>query len=202
MSRDLTASVESALVAGVVRPAYLVEIETVSGVNRFWTGNYTLTWDSKTWVGTGELGQLQIGAETVDLAAQSTVLTLSGVPSSLVSDVLGEFRQDQPVTIYLAFLDASEAIIADPFIAYQGFTDLASLTDGGSEATIQVTVDSRLRVLQRACTRRYTDMDQQSEYPGDLGFEHTTKVETETASSGGATWSRSGILHPTRPRVK
>ena len=55
----------------------------------------------------------------------------------------------------------------------------------GETATVSLTVESRLADLERPRARRYTDSDQQAEYPGDLAFQYVQSlVEKEI------TWGR------------
>ena len=55
--------------------------------------------------------------------------------------------------------------------------DTVEIVDGGSTATITMMVENRLRDLDRARTRRYTDADQQSRYPNDRGLEYVPALQ-------------------------
>ena len=47
----------------------------------------------------------------------------------------------------------------------------------GGISTVTLTAESRLRDLERVRTRRYTDADQQSRFPGDKGLEYVPSLQ-------------------------
>ena len=80
--------------------------------------------------------------------------------------------------MWLAFFDASGALIADPVQVFSGRVDVMQITDAGETADIKLTAENRLVDFERPQeTRYYTDQDQQREYPGDKGFEFVTAIQ-------------------------
>ena len=75
-----------------------------------------------------------------------------------------------------ALLDAEGAFVADPFPLWAGLMDTMQVVDG-AEPRISLTCESRLVDLERAEVRRYTDADQQAEYPGDRFFEFVPALQ-------------------------
>jgi hypothetical protein len=67
--------------------------------------------------------------------------------------------------------------IEAPVLLFDGRMDMVEVTDGGRIATIALAAENRLRDLERPRLRRYTSQDQQSEYPGDLGFDFVPELQ-------------------------
>jgi hypothetical protein len=177
MSRTITPAVLAELAAGVVRPAIFVESQFPSGYLRLWSGLGEITWGGRTWAGAGTL--LNVGAieETTDVVATGTTVTLSGIPTDLVSACINDARQGLPGQIYLGFLTAAGAVIADPVMAFAGRLDVPTIMDGADRCEIQITYESRLIDLNRAREWRYTHESQQQISPGDRGFEYVAGLQ-------------------------
>lgn len=193
MARTLTAAIIAELTKGTVYPIVLVEVEFSSGTINVWSGTGSLSWDSKTWLGVGELGKVSTIKETSEIRADNFVLELSGIPSALVGQALDDVRYGKPATIWQGFLTAAGAVIADPFIFAKGFTDKAILTEGGDTATIRVNCENDLAGLQRPNIRRYTPEDQKQEFAGDLGFDFVPSLQDKNVFWGkGEAFPQSG----------
>ena len=172
MTRGLTTAFKNETLASELRPITLVELDFSGGTVNFWTGEGDLTWDSKTWTGTGTLLSIDAVNESTDIAAHGVQLQLDGVPSALLSTILTEYYQGRSAVIYLAALNSSLAVVADPFILWKGRMDTMLIQDGAESATITMTAENRLIDLERQRERRYTDLDQKNFFPTDKGLEH------------------------------
>jgi hypothetical protein len=175
--RTLTAGIISEINADTVRPVMLVELDFSSGYVRCWTGYGPLTWDSKTWTGTGTLGKVSDIGETASFQANGVGLQLDGIPSAMLSIALGEHYQSRPARVWLAFLTEAGAVIADPFLIFSGVMDTMQIAEGGEVASITLQTESRAIDLKRSKERRFTHDDQQIDYPGDLGFEYVAALQ-------------------------
>lgn len=195
MARNLTAALQTEFLAAGFNPIFLVEAEFASGTIRVWTGFGDIQWNSQTWTGVGELGGVSEIVEGTALRANNVVLQLSGIPQSMALIALDEVRFGRPATIWFGALDANGAVVADPFLTFQGMIDSAELVEGAEFATIKVNIENEAVSLQNPRERRYTDEDQQKEFSGDKGFEYVPKLQeknvmwgsrpTEIPSSGG-----------------
>ena len=177
MSRTITPAVLAELAAGVVRPAIFVESQFPSGYLRLWSGLGEITWGGRTWAGAGTLLNVGTIEETTDVVATGTTVTLSGIPTDLVSACISDARQGLPGQIYLGFLTAAGAVIADPVMAFAGRLDVPTIMDGAERCEIQITYESRLIDLNRAREWRYTHESQQQISPGDRGFEYVAGLQ-------------------------
>ena len=172
MTRSLTTAFKNETLAANMTPIALVELDFSGGAVRAWTGEGNLTWDSKTWTGTGTLLNIDAIQESTDITAHGVSLQLNGIPSALLSTVLTEHYQGRSAVIYLAALNSSLAVIADPFILWSGRMDTMQIQDAAETATITLNAENRLIDLERQRERRYTDLDQKNFFADDKGLEH------------------------------
>lgn len=176
MSRTLTTAVSSAVEASEVRPFYLFEAEFVSETLRLFSGGYDLTWNSETWLGNGWFKGLSNVKETGGVESSGVEVTLSGVPDTLISLVLGDSRQNLTGKLYLGFFDSSWSIIADPFLFFEGGLDVPKISDSNSDLDLILTYENHLVFLKRKRELRFTDQTQQALFPGDLGFQFVNSL--------------------------
>ena len=163
MARDLTAGVITQLQAASVEVGVLFEGEFASGWVRLWSGVGTL------------LGISGID-ETNEIRASGLTVSLSGVPSDLLSAALGDARSGKTGRVYLAFFSGG-SIVADPILQFEGRLDVPAIEDGPDTATISISYESELIDLERARERRYTPEDQAIDFPGDLGFDYVAALQ-------------------------
>lgn len=185
--RSLTTALNTAMNAANVQPILICAIESSSGTFRAWSGYGDLSWGGNTYGGIGNLGGISDIEETQDLRAAGITLSLSGVPSEMISLVLGDIRQGKSAKIWLGALDlTSQAMIADPYLIFGGLTDVPSIEDGPEVAAISLSAENRLIDLMKPRMRRYTSEDQQRDYPNDLGFDYVPSIQDTTVIWGGA----------------
>lgn len=125
----------------------------------------------QTFTGLGWLAKVSAIPQTTKVQAQNIVLTLSGIPSSLVNEAIAQVRITGTVTIWYGFFDQSSgALLADPAQVFSGAIDVPSLNDSGDTSTISLSCENTLLSLNLAPNRRFDDPDQQIYVHGDLGF--------------------------------
>lgn len=184
MARDLTVGMITEIEASELKPLFLLKAEFDSGDVLFWTGYGQIVWNAETYTGAGNLLAIDQIAETQELVANGVNITLSGIPSSLVSLTLAEPYQGRPLTIWFACMDDSGTIVADPYMFFKGRMDIMVIEDDGETSKIEVAVENDLIALRDSKERRYTDEDQKAEYPDDRGFEFVATSQDITLSWG------------------
>lgn len=200
MARGLTTAVATEFAKLKLQPLLFVEVEFVSGWVRMWSGSGSLDWNGNTWYGVvmpngqvlGTISQLQ---EVSDGSAQAAALSLGGIPSTAVQQVLSECRQNNMANIFLGAADqATGAVLADPYCAWSGYTDVPTISDSGDACTVTISVESRMVDLQRSREWRYTHEDQQLFSPGDLGFEYVGALQSLSVN-----WGKGWPVFPPQP---
>lgn len=187
----ITAAVAAALCAPVLRVGFLVSMQFASSTAYCWTGLRPLTWNGVTFQGVGTLGSISTISEDSEVEAKGITLTLSGIPSDMMTDVLTEVRILGDVKVWLACFDESLSLIPDPILSYQGKMDAPSIDDNQETCTATITVENVLVDLNRPCYRRYTNDDQQMDLAAtltrlglpantvDTGFRHVAGLQEQ-----------------------
>lgn len=194
MSRDISAGVQSAISATEVQPIILFEGSFASGSVYVWSGYGDLTWNSNTYSGVGTLGAISNVSEGSEISARGITVSMSGIPSDLISLVLGDVRQGAVGKVHMGFLNSSGVVIDDPILMFEGKLDVPSIQEGSDTSTITLSYESRLIDLQRPRESRYTNEDQQRAFPGDLGCEFIASLQEKQI-----TWGKANPAKPTPP---
>lgn len=179
-TRIITAATKAAAIATETCPVLLCELEFPSAPVRVWSGFGTLTWSGRDFAGVATLGKVSEIEETSDVSARGLTLSLVGIPSDILSLAFSENYQQRPGRLWLGFLNSSAQLIADPVQIFAGRMDVMSTDDGGDTGTLKLTLENNLIDLARPRERRYTDIDQQMDYPGDLGLEYVAGLQDKT----------------------
>jgi hypothetical protein len=193
MSRDLSTITIENIEANVVYPFFAVEL-LFDGANtlRMWTGQGTLVLEDGTqWVGLGTLLSISAIEETSEMAVKGATLTLTGVPSEVLSLALSQPYQGRVCNIYFGTFSTS-AILQESgsFILLQdgskinlqdgsagfnqifsGYMDQMNIQEDADTSTVTLIVENKLVDLERARVARFTSGYQKSIYPGDLGLD-------------------------------
>jgi hypothetical protein len=206
MSRDLSNNTIDNISQDVVYPFFATELR-FDGDNtlRLWTGQGTLVLeDGTSWVGTGNLLNISAIEETSELAVKGATLTLSGVPSEVLSLALSEPYQGRVCNIYFGtFSQGSILQESSSYILLQdgsrinlettdkgfneifsGYMDQMNIEESGETSTIQLLVENKLVDLERARVARFTSGYQKSIYAGDLGLDFVEDLQDKQISWG------------------
>jgi hypothetical protein len=203
MTRDLTTLVSNSLDQAVVTTFFAVDIDFDSEPLYVWNGYGDLVIDGKTYLGAGQLLGISTVEETTEMEAKGASLTLSGVPSLFLAAALTQPYQGRECRIYFGVFKSPVAdwilqsgfwddtgiwyddelwndasiTLSDYVEVFSGELDQMNIVEAADTATIQVTAENVLVRLERPVVRRFTDQDQKSRYPGDLGLEFVAGLQ-------------------------
>ena len=198
MTRDLSPITLKNINDDVVRPFFAVELNFDDNIIRTWTGVGTLVLpDGTSWIGTGQLLSISSIEETQEMSVKGATLTMSGIPSELLSLALSEPYQGRVCNIYFGTLSVGSLLKQDgAYILKQdggkilvetgeegfnqlfsGYMDQMNISDGPESATIEMRVENKLIDLERARVARYTSGYQKSVYLGDLGLDFVESLQ-------------------------
>jgi hypothetical protein len=205
MSRDLSLNTIDALDEEVFYPFFAVELLFDDSIVRTWTGVGLLTLaDGTEWYGAGELMEISSVEETQEMAAKGATVTMSGIPSELLSLALSEPYQGRVCNIYFGnFLQGNLLEEGGAFILYEngskvglesgktgfnqmfsGYMDQMNIEEGPQTSTIELTVENKLINLERARVARFTSGYQKSKFAGDKGLDFVESMQDKTVSWG------------------
>ena len=172
MSRIVPSSLITAWASDTAQPYFAVEFALDSGTLRFWSGYGERTIEGQTFIGAGQLINIDGIEEVADLAAAGITITLNGLPSEIVSAALQEPYQRRACRVY--FGDASTT---DVINAFSGKLSKMNILDSAESGTIKVLVESKLVEADKASNRRYTSESQKSRHSGDTFFDWTPGLQ-------------------------
>lgn len=147
----------------------LAKLEFSSGALYVHDGIGSLSFGGDTYVGVGSFGGIESSDEQIELVAKPITLSLSGVDSSIVSSAMTEDYQNKPVTIYLGFLNDSNAFVATPEIVWEGRMNQMQVSISKGTGSIKLSCEYRLR--REPIIARFSDQDQKLAFPGDRFFD-------------------------------
>lgn len=173
-TRDINSVLENALDDDQLTVFFAVEMFFDTETVRFWTGVGQATIDGNTYTGTGQLLGISDIEETTEIAAKGATLTLSGIPSDLLSLALSEPYQGRICKMYFGVGDPPFTSLTEVFA---GYMDEMNIDEGPEYATIELKVENKLVDLERQRVRRYTSEYQKSQYPSDKGFDFVDSIQ-------------------------
>jgi len=214
MSRTLSSGVTLSLEDDVIYPFFAVELLFDDGtfeaaddvvydrILRLWTGFGDLVYEGDTFYGTGNLLNISAVEETVEMAVKGATLTLSGVPSNVISLALSQPYQGRQAKIHFGLfqkgsLETQASTDDNPYYIrlqdgglimlerqktnlteiFTGYMDQMNIEEGAENSTIQLTVENKLIDLERPRVGRFTSEYQKSVYPEDKGFDFVESLQ-------------------------
>ena len=206
MSRDLSTLTIEAINDDTVHPFFAVELMFDGGnVLRMWTGQGTLVLaDGTEWAGAGTLLNISTVEETSELAVKGATITLTGIPSEVISLALSQPYQGRVCNIYfgtfttgnvlqensdyILLQDGSKIEVQSTSKGFNsifsGYMDQMNIAEGADTSTIELSVENKLIDLERARVARFTSGYQKSIYPGDLGLDFVEDLQDRNISWG------------------
>jgi hypothetical protein len=198
MTRTLPTSVIDALDDNVVYPFFAIELNfDGADVLRLWTGIGTLNVQGVDWTGAGTLLNVSSIEETTEIAAKGATLSLTGIPSEVVSLALSTPYQGRTCKIYCGLFKASKIIKEDSSFLlledgskiyledlnagfteiFSGYMDQMDIEELPETSTIHLKVENKLVDLERARVARYSSSYQKSIYPTDFGLDLVESIQ-------------------------
>ena len=178
MSRGFPTNVANALATQHVSLVTFVQLAFPSGTVYLHNSIGTYTFGGNDYLGVGDLGAISPLEEGADISPYQITLSLSGLDSTIAGAALTEDYYMHAVTVLLGVLNADDALLADPTVVFEGFMDQMNISvgaDGGDVITL--TAESELARFDKASNIKYTDIQLQSEFSGDLAFEFMPDIE-------------------------
>lgn len=174
-TRDVTPAVATQAAAQQKAIILFADFDFSSGFLRLTNASHDVDWNGQTWRGVGALGRIEQAKEVLDIEAVGLAMTIAGVDPTKIQVALTEHYQQRASRAWMGFI-ASGGIVADPVLFFSGRMDTMPIKYSPEECAITVNVESRFAGWNRPRIRRFTDADQQAEFPGDLGAQYVEEV--------------------------
>lgn len=195
MARTLSAAMQTALTASVVRPAFLVKIEFVGSTLYLASTRYDITWNAHTWLGNGMLFPFDGVEENLELNSGSVKIKLGSLDAALMSLLLASTNQSKRCEIYLGAFDSAFALIVDPVLIFGGYFETVQLAESSKGTIAELSYEDDLTKLNRPVELRWTDQCQKGLFPTDVGFQYVV-----AASDWKGFWGKAPKVKRSRKR--
>jgi hypothetical protein len=169
MGRTLTSAMQTAISAKEgYADVWFIEIATSSTTLRYTTAPTDVIWDSgstsapHTWTGIGGLIEFTPPPETADTAGQSLGLSLSGVDTGMITEVLDNNLRGRTCRLYWGqILTSTGVVVVDAIEVFGGLMNATwqiehTPSDQGTRGTVKVSttiVSEMARYLSRRMLR-------------------------------------------------
>ena len=179
MTRSLTTAVKNHLATNEIKPVHLITIgfgtpqnltDCVHDLTSSVSGS-SVTYSSSSFL----VSYPEVSEET-DIGKSSISITLSGADQTYISLALAENIVNDAVTIYRAFLDANNAIIADPFLLYKGNIETYTIVETDDSSVLNLNIVSHWADFEKKSGRKTNNTSQQRFFSSDVGMNFASET--------------------------
>jgi hypothetical protein len=166
MARTLTTAMQTAISAKEgYADVWFIEIAASNTTLRYTTAPSDVSWNSLTWTGIGGLIEFDPPPETTDPSGQSLRLTLSGVDTAMITEVLTYNLRGRTCRLYWGqILTSTGVVVVDAIEVFGGLMNASweishTPSDQGTRGTVSVSttiVSEMARYLFRRMLRTNT----------------------------------------------
>lgn len=176
---DVGTAMQQSLASEALSLLPIVELDISGDPVHAWGGIGELSWNSKTWLGVGNMGEIGPIQADAKGSIPSLELSLLGIDADVLSAATEQHYRGRAGRVWLACFDENMAMIDQPALYFAGEISTMTLVDG-HDRRIRVLIDSRMAILKQSKPRYRTDEDHQRNEPGDLFFNVTPSVINKT----------------------
>ena len=176
VDRNLDSNLVSELNSAHVRLTYFVKLGLDSGTLYLHDGLGIINWSSQNWGGLGDFGSIGPIEEGEAVSPYKVDLMLSGLDTSMMTEVLDNDYYLRPVTIYVGAKNLETgALVADPDEMWSGAIDKAQVTLGDQNAIV-LSCESEFARFDQVNGATYSDADLQTRFSGDTFFQYLASM--------------------------
>lgn len=191
--RDLTAGQLAALALPHVKRRTFIWIEGRDPITSlpdpagFWDDVGSVTVDSRTYVGSGNVVTISPISARSDLSIPAINVTLSGLATEAIGMVRGTSLSQAPVEIHYGIYDTSTRLLLPPlFPLFVGQVDAVEIKtpESGGSCTIILTCESASRALTIRRTGTRSEETQTTRNATDRFYSYTNAIREQTIYFG------------------
>ena len=179
MTRNLTSAVKTELATNDIRPVHLITLGFGTPVNITdcsFSITSSVSGSSVTYNASDFILGISNHTEETDITKSTINLNLSGADTTFISTVLNENVVNDNVDIYRAFLDSSNAIIADPFLLYKGKIESFEIEESDTSSIVSLSIVSHWADFEKKNGRKTNNTSQQRFFSGDVGMDFASQT--------------------------
>lgn len=175
MSRGLSNTLSTATALPDVNPFMLVELDFPDGIVRATSLPFDINLEGHIWHGLSVLGSVSAIEEGAENRSYGAQVSLQGIPNEFAEYIASQEVQGRTARVLLGFLNSAEEIIGDPVVLLRARMDTVDLQVGEHTTVVIAVEDARLD-WERPRLKRFTHLDQQQLFPGDLGLQYVSRA--------------------------
>ena len=175
MARGLSTAVNNELATDKLNPVTLLYLNIGSGY-RFTDHYKDITYDSNTYSASSLFIKTSGVSESSEVDITNLTLEFTGVDQTILSLLLSGNYMDKEVEVYKGFMDANQALIADPFLLFKGRVESFNLDEDLTSSDVQIVVASHWADFDKIKGRKTNTNSQQLYFAGDLGFDYASQT--------------------------
>jgi hypothetical protein len=178
MTRSLSGTLTTELATNAINPVDLVYLGVSTGT--YYTDHYKdLVFNSNTYVASSLFLGLSEVTESSEVSVNSLSLRFTGADQTIISLFLNNDYMDKPVNVYRGFLNSSQALIADPFLLFEGRIENFNIEDDVTSSSVLISVASHWADFDKVRTRKTNTNSQKIYFPNDKGFDFASRSVRE-----------------------
>ena len=175
MTRGLTTAVNNELATDALNPVTLVYLNVGTGL-RFTDHYKDITYDGNTYTASSLFLKVSQVSESSEIDVGNISLDFTGADQTIISLLLSNAYMDREVEVYKGFLNASQVVIADPFLLFKGRVESFNLDEDLDSSDVQIIVASHWADFDKVRGRKTNTNSQQLYFAGDLGFDYASQT--------------------------
>ncbi|WP_422073859.1 hypothetical protein [Tranquillimonas rosea] len=190
LTRGCSPELLAALAEPPVHPCLLIEADWPDGVVRVHTGQYPMTWDGKTWMGSGYVVDSDERVNLVDFAAPAEgegmtadggTIRIAATLETILSE-RGKVIRNRQISVWFGVTtwNYGNVLAADPVLLFTGYFDERNfeLAREDNDFSHDLTLGLGLGPPPRAnASVTHSAEDQKAAYPGDTAGRHLIHAE-------------------------
>jgi len=181
-NRGSSTAFRTEIVKDQSHPCHLIEVHF--NETHYVTDFYrNITYNGNTYTALGYFLSFDAIEESSELGATTLGLTLSGIGSQYTNELLSQDYVDRTVIIRKAFINDSNALIANPVTIFDGRIDNALINEDAESgmATATIIVSNQFIDFEKVPGRFLNKQNQELYYPGDKGLDYTAEIIKDVA---------------------
>ncbi len=177
-NRGMSAAMLSEIAGQKIRIFHLLELY-FSTVGYLTTARRNIVWNGNTYHALGNWLSFGEVEESTEIRSGTMNVTLSGVNQANIQMALTENFIERSVIVRRGFLNATDQIVIDPLVIFDGRVDSWSLTEDVVQGTSTIVWQAASHWIDfdRTYGRRCNSEDQQIFFPGDRFFEFAAQTD-------------------------
>jgi len=175
MTRGLSASLITELATNKLNPVELIYLGISTG--SYYTDHYkNIVYDGDTYLASSLfLGSSEV-QENADVAVNTLTVKFSGADQTIISLLLNNNYMNKVAKVYRGFLNDSQALIADPFLLFDGRISNFTLEENATTSSVNIVISSHWADFEKISGRRTAENSQKLYFPNDKGMEFASKT--------------------------